>query len=48
MEPAFKSQAEPEKSVDDVKVVVASTLQKEVFTQDRDVLLEVYAPWCGH
>ena len=46
--PAYKSQAEPEKSADDVKVVVASTMQKEVFTTDRDVLLEVYAPWCGH
>lgn len=21
---------------------------QEVFTPNRDVLLEVYAPWCGH
>jgi len=27
---------------------VGSTFQKEVFTADEDVLLEVYAPWCGH
>ncbi|CAJ1383756.1 unnamed protein product [Effrenium voratum] len=46
--PSFKSEPEPTSTGDDVKVVVASTLKKEVFTPDRDVLLEVYAPWCGH
>ena len=47
IQPTFKSQPEPT-GVEDVKVIVASTLQKEVFTPNRDVLLEVYAPWCGH
>lgn len=45
--PSFKSQPEPT-GTEDVKVVVANTLKKEVFQKDRDVLLEVYAPWCGH
>mmetsp|Transcript_29128 Transcript_29128/g.67588 ORF Transcript_29128/g.67588 Transcript_29128/m.67588 type:complete len:471 (+) Transcript_29128:48-1460(+) len=48
VQPALKSEAPPAASDDPVKVVVGSTLQKEVFTPDKDVLLEVYAPWCGH
>lgn len=47
-EPRLKSEPEPPASDDAVKVVVGSTLQREVFTEDKDVLLEVYAPWCGH
>lgn len=31
-----------------VRQVVGSTLQKECSTPDKDVLLEVYAPWCEH
>merc|ERR1712048_40673 len=31
-----------------VKTVVGRNLEKLVFTEDKDVLLEVYAPWCGH
>lgn len=47
--PNLKSEPIPDPVADEgVKVVVGSTLQSEVFTPDRDVMLEVYAPWCGH
>ena len=49
VQPHLKSEAAPEEPQEDpVKVVVGSTLEKMVFTEDKDVLLEVYAPWCGH
>jgi len=32
----------------DVKVVVGDNLMEIVFNDKKDVLLEVYAPWCGH
>merc|ERR1712216_289233 len=31
-----------------VTVVVGDNLEKECFAKGKDVLLEVYAPWCGH
>merc|ERR1711972_311583 len=40
--------APTEPQADPVKVIVGKTLQEKVFTADKDVLLEVYAPWCGH
>ena len=48
LQPYLKSQIEPKKQTGPVKVVVASTLNKIVFDPTKDVLLEVYAPWCGH
>uniref|UniRef100_A0A7S4T6H8 Protein disulfide-isomerase n=1 Tax=Alexandrium monilatum TaxID=311494 RepID=A0A7S4T6H8_9DINO len=48
VEPRLKSEAVPTPSDDLIKTVVGTTMQKDVFTPDRDVLLEVYAPWCGH
>merc|ERR1712060_466664 len=42
------TEVEPAANDDAVKTVVGSTLQREVFTPDKDVMLEVYAPWCGH
>ena len=44
----LKSEEVPESNEEPVKVIVGSTLQEEVFTPQKDVLLEVYAPWCGH
>merc|ERR1719409_2402425 len=44
----LKSEPFPASNEEPVRVVVGSTLQAEVFTPDKDVLLEVYAPWCGH
>lgn len=43
----LKSEAKPE-TQGDVKVVVGDTLMEMVFDAKKDVLFEVYAPWCGH
>jgi len=48
IEPELKSEPVPDNSSNNVRVVVGTTLEKEVFQADKDVLLEVYAPWCGH
>lgn len=37
-----------EPTEDDVTVVVGSTFESIVKDPTKDVLLEVYAPWCGH
>lgn len=46
--PKLKSEPEPKQNTDAVKQIVGLNLKKEVFTPDKDVLLQVYAPWCGH
>ena len=43
----MKSEPIPEKQEGSVKVVVAHNYE-EVVNADKDVLLEFYAPWCGH
>jgi len=48
LQPYRKSEPIPEKNDDPVKVVVADTLQEMVIDSDKNVLLEFYAPWCGH
>jgi len=49
IQPNLKSEAAPEEPQEDpVKIIVGSTLQEKVFTTDKDVMLEIYAPWCGH
>jgi len=42
-----RSAAVPEKQEGPVFVAVGSTIE-EVITQPKDVLVEFYAPWCGH
>ena len=45
----MKSEKVPEEpQTDPVKVVVGKNLEEMVFSETKDVLLEVYAPWCGH
>jgi len=44
----FKSAPIPEKNDDAVKVVVGHNFDEIVLDDSKDVLLEVYAPWCGH
>jgi len=43
-----KSEAVPETNDDPVKVVVGKTFKDIVLDSTKDVLLEAYAPWCGH
>ena len=45
----YKSAAIPENDLDgEVKVVVGKSFDAIVKDPTKDVLLEVYAPWCGH
>lgn len=45
----LKSEPNPEEpQTDPVKVITGNNLESLVFTEDKDVLLEIYAPWCGH
>ncbi|KAL3693026.1 hypothetical protein R1sor_006677 [Riccia sorocarpa] len=44
----IKSEPIPETNDEPVKVIVSSTLQTEVLDAKKNVLLEFYAPWCGH
>jgi len=49
IQPNLKSEQPPEEpQTEPVKVVVGKTIETMVFTEDKDVMLEVYAPWCGH
>lgn len=48
LSPTLKS-AEPVDDTDEaVKVIVGKDFKKRVIETDKDVLLEFYAPWCGH
>ncbi|XP_061359958.1 protein disulfide-isomerase-like [Gastrolobium bilobum] len=46
--PYVKSEPIPEANNEAVKVVVGDSLQDIVFNSGKNVLLEFYAPWCGH
>jgi protein disulfide-isomerase A1 len=47
--PEYKSAPIPDEPLDGgVSVVVGKTFDKIVKDDTKDVLLEVYAPWCGH
>jgi len=46
--PSIKSEPIPEKQEGPVTVVVAHNYEDVVIKNDKDVLLEFYAPWCGH
>ncbi|KAF1956626.1 protein disulfide-isomerase [Byssothecium circinans] len=48
LEPAVKSEPIPESQDGPVSVVVAHNYDDLVINNDKDVLLEFYAPWCGH
>ncbi|CAK9193037.1 unnamed protein product [Sphagnum troendelagicum] len=44
----LKSEPIPEKNDGNVKIVVGDSFDDIVLDETKDVLLEVYAPWCGH
>ncbi|KAJ8335149.1 hypothetical protein SKAU_G00407880 [Synaphobranchus kaupii] len=44
----LKSESVPESNSGPVKVVVAETFEEIVNDAEKDVLIEFYAPWCGH
>lgn len=48
LEPFIKSEPIPEDNSGSVKVVVAKNFDEIVTNSDKDVLIEFYAPWCGH
>lgn len=48
LEPSIKSEPIPETQEGPVTVVVAHNYNDVVIDNDKDVLLEFYAPWCGH
>lgn len=48
IKPKFKSAPTPKKNNGPVKIVVANNFDKIVMDDSKDVLIEFYAPWCGH
>lgn len=49
LEPYMKSEAVPDNSANAVKVAVAKNFQELVTDEkEKDILIEFYAPWCGH
>jgi len=48
IEPTYKSEPIPETNDGPVKIVVHHEYNKIVMDETKDVLVEFYAPWCGH
>jgi len=48
IKPHFKSEPIPETNDEPVKVVVGHSFESIVLDPKKNVLLEFYAPWCGH
>nr|GMC98765.1 protein disulfide-isomerase-like [Ipomoea batatas] len=48
LKPFLSSEPIPENNSEPVKVVVTDSLEEMVFNSGKNVLLEFYAPWCGH
>ncbi|XP_074624650.1 protein disulfide-isomerase A4-like [Acropora palmata] len=48
IKPQVKSQPAPKKNAGPVAVVVGKTFEEIVLDSKKDVLIELYAPWCGH
>lgn len=48
IEKHLKSEDIPATQDEAVRVIVGKSFQSEVVDSGKDVLLEFYAPWCGH
>ena len=48
LKPITKSQSVPAKQKGPVKIVVGDNFKEVVEDPNKDVLIEFYAPWCGH
>merc|ERR1711912_229538 len=48
VEAYIKSEPVPDNSANNVKVAVAKNFDELVTKSEKDVLVEFYAPWCGH
>jgi protein disulfide-isomerase A1 len=48
VDPSVKSEPIPESQDGPVAVIVAKNYEDLVINNDKDVLVEFYAPWCGH
>ncbi|XP_068437521.1 protein disulfide-isomerase A4 isoform X2 [Clinocottus analis] len=48
LKPIIKSQPVPKNNKGPVKIVVGKTFEEIVMDKEKDVLIEFYAPWCGH
>jgi len=48
LEKFLKSEEIPEKNDEPVKVIVGKTFNSIVMESTADVMVEFYAPWCGH
>lgn len=48
IQPTLKSEEVPAANDEPVKVVVGKTFEEIVLDDTKDVLVEFYAPWCGH
>lgn len=44
----YKSEDVPADNNGPVKVIVGNNFKEEILDSDKHVLLEAYAPWCGH
>jgi protein disulfide isomerase len=49
LKPIFKSEEIPANDFDgSVRVLVGKNFEQVVYDETKDVLVEFYAPWCGH
>lgn len=48
LKPTLKSEEIPKENNDPVKIVVGKNFEEIVKKSNKHVLLEIYAPWCGH
>merc|ERR1711968_410856 len=44
----LKSEEPPAENSGPVKVIVGKTFKSDVVDSGKDVMMEFYAPWCGH